>query len=202
MIGILALQGDVIEHANALAARGIPCKLIRYPEHLEGINGLIIPGGESTTLTKLIRLSGLEKPLNVLIKSGLPVWGTCAGVILLSKGGILECVEVEVVRNAYGAQLDSFVKTGTFSGQQIQMIFIRAPRIRKVNDSCEVLSILEGHIVAVRSGNILLSTFHPELTDDPIFIDYFLSIIKASCKSPTSEIAEPVATVKSSGRKR
>ncbi len=202
MIGILALQGDVIEHVNALAARGIPCKLIRYPEHLEGINGLIIPGGESTTLTKLIRLSGLEKPLNVLIKSGLPVWGTCAGVILLSKGGILECVEVEVVRNAYGAQLDSFVKTGTFSGQQIQMIFIRAPRIRKVNDSCEVLSILEGHIVAVRSGNILLSTFHPELTDDPIFIDYFLSIIRASCKSPTSEIADPVATVKSSGRKR
>ena len=202
MIGILALQGDVIEHVNALAARGSSCKLIRYPEHLKGINGLIIPGGESTTLTKLIRLSGLEKPLNELIKSGLPVWGTCAGVILLSKGGILECVDLEVERNAYGAQLDSFVKTGTFSGQQIQMVFIRAPRIKKVNGSCEVLSIHDDHIVAARSGNILLSTFHPELTDNPVFIDYFLSIIRASCESPTSEIAEPVATVNPSGGKR
>jgi pyridoxal 5'-phosphate synthase pdxT subunit len=178
MIGILALQGDVIEHANALAERGIPCKFIRYPEHLEGINGLVIPGGESTTLTKLIRLSGLEKPLKGLIESSLPVWGTCAGVILLSKGGILECVDVHVERNAYGAQLDSFVRIGTFSGQQIQMVFIRAPRIIKVNGSCEVLSILDGHIVAARSGNILLSTFHPELTDNPLFIDYFLSMVR------------------------
>jgi 5'-phosphate synthase pdxT subunit len=177
MIGILALQGDVIEHANALAARGFPSQLIRYPEHLEGINGLIIPGGESTTLTKLIRLSGLEKPLKELIKSGIPVWGTCAGVILLSKGGILECVDAHIERNAYGAQLDSFVKTGTFSGQQIPMVFIRAPRINKVNGSCEILSVLEGHIVAARSGNILLSTFHPELTDNPVFLDYFLTII-------------------------
>jgi pyridoxal 5'-phosphate synthase pdxT subunit len=178
MIGILALQGDVIEHANALAVRSIPCKFIRYPEHLEGIEGLIIPGGESTTMTKLIRLSGLEKPLKELIKSGLPVWGTCAGVILLSKGGILESVDVHVERNAYGAQLDSFIKTGTFSGQQVQMVFIRAPRIRNVNGSCEVLSILDGHIVAVRSGNILLTTFHPELTDNPAFTDYFLSMIR------------------------
>ena len=202
MIGILALQGDVIEHANALAARSIPCKLIRYPEHLEGINGLIIPGGESTTLTKLIWLSGLEKPLNALIKSGLPVWGTCAGVILLSKGGILECSDVEVHRNAYGAQLDSFVKIGTFSGQQIPMVFIRAPKIKKVNSSCEVLSVLDNYIVAARSGNVLLSTFHPELTDNPVFIDYFLSIIRASCKSSTSEIAEPVAIENLSGGKR
>jgi pyridoxal 5'-phosphate synthase pdxT subunit len=177
MIGILALQGDVIEHASKLAERGIPHKFIRYPEHLEGISGLILPGGESTTLTKLIRLSGLEKPLNDLIKSGLPAWGTCAGVILLSKEGILECIDVEVERNAYGAQLDSFVRAGTFSGQNITMVFIRAPRITRAGGSCEVLSVLDDHIVAARSSNILLSTFHPELTEDPVFIDYFLSMI-------------------------
>jgi 5'-phosphate synthase pdxT subunit len=177
MIGILALQGDVIEHVNKLTERGTPSRLIRYPEHLEGIKGLILPGGESTTLTKLIRLSGLEQPIKNLIKSGLPVWGTCAGVILLSKGGILECVDLEVERNAYGAQLDSFVKTGTFSTQQIPMVFIRAPRIRKAYGSCETLIVLDDHIVAARSGNILLSTFHPELTDNPVFIDYFLSMI-------------------------
>ena len=85
MIGILALQGDVIEHAGKLACRDIVCKLIRYPEHLEGIDGLILPGGESTTLNKLIRLSGLEAPLKKLIETGIPVWGTCAGVILLSR---------------------------------------------------------------------------------------------------------------------
>ncbi len=176
MIGILALQGDVIEHVNKLAERGIPHKYIRYPEHLVGIRGLILPGGESTTLTKLIRLAGLEEPLKKLIKSGLPVWGTCAGVILLSKGGILECIDVNVERNAYGAQLDSFVKKGAFLGEEIPMVFIRAPRITSANGTCEVLSVLEGHIVAVRSGNILLSTFHPELTDDPVFIDYFISM--------------------------
>jgi pyridoxal 5'-phosphate synthase pdxT subunit len=177
MIGILALQGDVIEHAGKLTEHGISSRLIRYPEHLEGIRGLILPGGESTTLTKLIRLSGLDKPIMDLIKSGLPVWGTCAGVILLSKGGILECVDLEVERNAYGAQLDSFVKTGTFYAQQIPMVFIRAPRIKKANGSCEALIVLDDHIVAARSGNILLSTFHPELTDNPVFIDYFLAMI-------------------------
>jgi pyridoxal 5'-phosphate synthase pdxT subunit len=176
MIGILALQGDVIEHVNKLAERGIPHKYVRYPEHLEGIRGLILPGGESTTLTKLIRLAGLVEPLKNLIKSGLPVWGTCAGVILLSKDGILECIDVNVERNAYGAQLDSFVKNGPFLNKQIPMVFIRAPRITKANGSCEILSVLDGHIVAVRSGNILLSTFHPELTDDSGFIDYFLSM--------------------------
>ncbi|HEY9159945.1 MAG TPA: pyridoxal 5'-phosphate synthase glutaminase subunit PdxT [Desulfomonilia bacterium] len=177
MIGILALQGDVVEHANKLAERGIPYKYIRYPEHLEGIKGLILPGGESTTLTKLIRLAGLVEPLKKLIKTGLPVWGTCAGVILLSKGGILECIDVNIERNAYGAQLDSFVKNGSFLEKQIPMVFIRAPRITRVNDSCEILSELDGHIVSVRSGNILLSTFHPELTDNPVFIDYFLSMV-------------------------
>jgi len=178
MIGILALQGDVIEHVNMLASFGQRSKLIRYPEHLEGISGLILPGGESTTMTKLIRLAGLEEPLKSFIMSGKAVWGTCAGVILLAKGGILESVDVEVERNAYGAQLDSFVKPGMFMEKEIPMVFIRAPRILSINEkTCQVLSSLDGHIVAAQSENIIISTFHPELTDNTVFIDYFLNLV-------------------------
>jgi 5'-phosphate synthase pdxT subunit len=178
MIGILALQGDVIEHVNMLASLGAASSLIRYPEHLEGISGLILPGGESTTMTRLIRLAGLDEPLKNFIRSGKPVWGTCAGVILLARGGILESADIEVERNAYGTQLDSFVKPGMFMEKEIPMVFIRAPRILSINEkTCNALSMLDGHIVAAQSKNILISTFHPELTGDTTFIDHFLNLV-------------------------
>ncbi len=188
MIGILGLQGDVSEHRSYLLSRYPSIRIVKKPSDLIGIQGLVLPGGESTTMTKLIRSSGLEDPVRTLLLQGLPVWGTCAGTILLSRGGIWPVVEAEVERNAYGTQLHSRVARGRIAGKDvfIPMVFIRAPKIVHVSNNVEILALDEGNIVAVRQGNAILTTFHPELTpDEPLFVDLFLNAVTGS-RPPSS----------------
>ncbi|HVN72432.1 MAG TPA: pyridoxal 5'-phosphate synthase glutaminase subunit PdxT [Desulfomonilia bacterium] len=179
VIGILALQGNVCEHRENLERYGAQNLLIRRPDELDGIDGLILPGGESTAMRKLIVSSGLKEPLRELILQGLPVWGTCAGVVLLAEGGIWQSVDIQVERNAYGSQIHSRVAKGIskITDREFSMVFIRAPRIRSFAGNVEILAELEGDIVAVRQNNILLTTFHPELTEDSPFTEYFLNIV-------------------------
>jgi pyridoxal 5'-phosphate synthase pdxT subunit len=179
-IGILGLQGDVEEHRAHLLARHPAVRIVKTPDDLSGLRGLILPGGESTAITKLIRSSGLEKPVRSLVGEGLPVWGTCAGTILLCRGGIWEIVDAEVERNAYGSQLQSSVRRGRIreTGKLVPMVFIRAPKIRSVATGVEVLADDGGDIVAARQGKVLLTTFHPELSPDPYFLDLFLGLAR------------------------
>jgi 5'-phosphate synthase pdxT subunit len=189
IIGILGLQGDVAEHITYLCLQGIVARVIKKPHELEGIEGLIIPGGESTTISKLLVSSGLLQPIKALIDEGLPVWGTCAGVILLSQEGLLESAPVKATRNAYGAQIHSFIGHGKIAGKITPMVFIRAPKIEWLSPDVEVLSTLDGNIVAARHKNILLTAFHPELTKDCTILDIFLEMIAAQkSKSKSSQI--------------
>jgi pyridoxal 5'-phosphate synthase pdxT subunit len=198
MIGILGLQGDVEEHSSYLLSRCRHARSIKRPSDLEGINGLVLPGGESTTISRLIRSSGLEEPVRSLLINGLPAWGTCAGTILLCRGGIWAMVEAEVERNAYGSQANSSVRPGRVRGRDepVPMVFIRAPRITGVSKNVEILASNGNDIVAVRQGTILLTTFHPELTPgDSFFLQAFLDLVagskliarpdgNSSCQSP------------------
>jgi pyridoxal 5'-phosphate synthase pdxT subunit len=181
MIGILGLQGDVEEHERHLHVRCPAVRIVKRPPDLQGIRGLVLPGGESTAISRLIRSSGLESPVLSLIRKGLPVWGTCAGTILLCRGGIWESVDASVERNAYGSQLHSAVKQGRIhgSGRAVPMVFIRAPRIASLSERVNVLAEEGGDVVAARQGNILLTTFHPELSTDPFFLDLFLDMTGA-----------------------
>ncbi len=178
MIGILGLQGNIAMHQQHLARHNVKSRAVKKPEQLEGLSGLILPGGESTTISKLIRFSGLEQPVKALIDAGLPTWGTCCGVVLLGKGGIWQSAEVDVERNAYGSQLQSVIKEGraAWSDAEVRMAFIRAPRIASVAEEVKILARLDGDIVAARQQNILLTTFHPELTGDAELLDYFLDM--------------------------
>ena len=182
MVGILALQGDVREHQENLQRHGMQSTCIRRPSDFDGIDALILPGGESTTIQRLIISSGLLEPVKAYIQKGLPLWGTCAGVVLLAKGGLLECVEILVDRNAYGSQLYSRVAKGKSQvvDGEISMAFIRAPRIRSDTGNVEVLCRLDGYIVAIRQRNILLTTFHPELTPENPFTSYFIDMVRIS----------------------
>jgi pyridoxal 5'-phosphate synthase pdxT subunit len=181
MIGILALQGNVLEHRENLGRHGVQSRCIRIPGDLDGIDGLILPGGESTTMRLLIASSGLKDPVMSLIREGLPVWGTCAGVILLAQGGPWQSLDVQVERNAYGPQLYSRVAKGmsAVSDRESSMVFIRAPRIRPLGD-VEILAQLDGDVVAARQHNILFTTFHPELSDSSPFTEYFLNMVRQS----------------------
>jgi len=179
-IGILALQGDVLEHRLNLAKHGAGSRDIRRPEELDGIDGLILPGGESTAMRILIPPSGLNDGVKKLICRGLPVWGTCAGVILLARGGPWESLDVQVERNAYGPQLYSRVEKGRtmLSDKVVSMVFIRAPRIKLLSDDITVLANVKGDVVAACQRNILLTTFHPELSSDSQFTAYFLQMVE------------------------
>jgi pyridoxal 5'-phosphate synthase pdxT subunit len=179
MIGILALQGNVREHRLNLERHGVQSRFIRSPIELDGIDGLILPGGESSAMRKLIVSSGLKEPVQGLIRQGLPIWGTCAGVILLASGGIWQSVDIEVQRNAYGSQVYSKAAKGRsiITDKEISMVFIRAPRICSIPADVEILAELNGDFVAVRCSNILLTTFHPELTQDSPFTEYFLKMV-------------------------
>jgi len=179
IIGILALQGDVKEHMLNLRRHEVWSRCIRNPSDLDGINGLILPGGESTAMRRLVDTSGLTAPVRELILNGTPVWGTCAGVVLLAEGGVWNCAGIKVDRNAYGSQLHSRVARGrsAITGEEHSMVFIRAPRIREVSDDVTVLAECDGDIVGVRQRNILLTTFHPELTQDSAFTGYFISMV-------------------------
>ena len=186
-IGVLALQGGFIEHTAALDKLGIPNFTIRKRADLrDGLDGLIIPGGESTVMGKLLIETQLFEPIKALIHGGLPVFGTCAGMILLAQKIVNDehtyfgSIGVTVKRNAFGRQLGSFLSTGYFSGiGEIPMTFIRAPYIETANDNVTVLASVNGCKVAAESGNILVTAFHPELTDDLSVLKYFLSKVEA-----------------------
>ena len=170
-IAVLALQGAFIEHENILKKLGIEYFEIRQKKDaLEEFDGLIIPGGESTAQGKLLHDLGIFDILKEKILKGLPVFGTCAGLIMLAKKIDNDnrvhfgTMDIEVVRNAYGRQLGSFTVIDKFANEDIPMVFIRAPYIKKINESCQVLSVVDERIVAARSNNQLVTAFHPELT--------------------------------------
>jgi pyridoxal 5'-phosphate synthase pdxT subunit len=169
-IGVLSVQGAFIEHKNALRRLGADIVDIRKEADLkQPVDALVFPGGESTAMRRLIEGNGLFEALQALIADGIPVLGTCAGMILLSKeviGGepFFPAVDITVRRNAYGRQLSSFIFNGTFDHDPLEMVFIRAPRIERTGQNVTVLSCIEGTPVAVKEGNIILTAFHPELS--------------------------------------
>ncbi len=192
-IGVLALQGDFIEHEAVLRRLGVETRQVRLPEQLEGLDGLIIPGGESTTIGKLAVAYGLIEPLRRFGQSRA-IWGTCAGAIFLSRDAkreqpLLALMDITVERNAFGRQVNSFVTElavpalGDEPERPFRAVFIRAPLIERVGPGVEVLAQLPSDsrrptpaIVAARQGHWLATAFHPELTDDPRFHRYFLSL--------------------------
>ena len=183
-VAILALQGAFAEHAATLDRLGVDHFEIRLPRDLERpFDGLILPGGESTVMGKLLRDLGLFQPLRDRIAAGLPVFGTCAGLILLAKdvdGGIpcFATMDIAVKRNAYGRQLGSFYTEAPCKGVgTVPMTFIRAPYIESVSGSTQVLATVDGNIVAARQGNQLVTAFHPELSEDLAVHSYFLQLI-------------------------
>ena len=165
-IGVLALQGDFEAHAKVLEQLGAEPRKVRVPADLEGLDGLVIPGGESTTMTLGIEREGLAEPLRELVRSGAPVLGTCAGLIMLDREH-LGLLDVETRRNAFGRQLQSFEADLPVEGiGELRAVFIRAPWVDEHGEGVEVLAEVDGHPVAVRQGNILAVAFHPELTDE------------------------------------
>jgi len=174
-IGVLALQGAFREHALALRRLGADVSEVRLPEDLDGLDGLVIPGGESTTIMKLARLYGLD---DVIRDYPGPIFGTCAGMIVLDRVH-LGLADLEVDRNAYGRQVMSFEADVELEGETSPMhgVFIRAPRIRELGPDVEVLGELGGEPVLVRDGRLLLAAFHPELTDDPRVHELFLEMV-------------------------
>lgn len=185
-IGILALQGAFQEHKNILDSLNVDNCLIKTKEQLEDIDGIILPGGESTAMGKLLRDFDILEPLKEKIKNGFPVFGTCSGMILLaeklsnSEVVHLGAMGIEVKRNAYGRQLGSFETEADFKGidKKVEMVFIRAPYVEKVKENVEILSTVKENITAVREKNMLAVSFHPELTDDTSVHKYFLDIVK------------------------
>ncbi|AVH98399.1 MULTISPECIES: pyridoxal 5'-phosphate synthase glutaminase subunit PdxT [Streptomyces] len=191
VIGVLALQGDVREHLIALAAADAVARPVRRPEELAEVDGLVVPGGESTTISKLAALFGLMEPLRERIAAGLPVYGTCAGLIMLADkildprsgqetfGGI----DMIVRRNAFGRQNESFEAGVTVAGIEdgpVEGVFIRAPWVESVGADVEVLAEHEGHVVAVRQGRALATSFHPELTGDHRIHALFVDMVRAA----------------------
>jgi 5'-phosphate synthase pdxT subunit len=171
-IGVLAVQGNFREHAAMLRRLGAEVVEIRLPSQLDGLDGLVIPGGESTTFTRLMRLYGLDE---ALLEFGRPVFGTCAGMIVLDRNH-LGLVDLEVRRNAFGRQVASFETDLELPGQDepLRAVFIRAPWIDKVGPEVEVLAEVDGHPVLARQGRFLVAAFHPELTDDTRLHELFL----------------------------
>jgi 5'-phosphate synthase pdxT subunit len=178
-IGVLAVQGDFAEHAAMLRAIGVEPVQVRLPSDLEGLSGLILPGGESTAMRRLIDRWGLREPILELAGSGAPIFGTCAGMIILSKAiadgdaPVLPLLDVTVRRNAFGRQLDSFegeVNVPVLGDAPVHGVFIRAPIVEHIGPDVDVLARLDdGRIVAVRERNIVATAFHPELAGEPRF---------------------------------
>lgn len=192
LVGVLALQGDFREHLavlNGLGAEAIP---VKRPEELERVNGLVIPGGESSVMDKLSRMFGLAEPLKAAIRSGLPVYGTCAGLIMLADSvrdsidgqQTLGGFDLVVRRNAFGSQLDSFetdLDVPVLGDRPVRAVFIRAPIVESVGDNATALAALaDGRVVAVEQGNLLGTSFHPEITGETRFHEYFLAKVRAA----------------------
>lgn len=191
-VGVLALQGDVAEHVSVLIACGVYPTLVRRPAELASVDALVLPGGESTTIAQLAEIFGLYQPIRDRITAGMPVYGSCAGMILLADA-ILDAKEgqktfggldITVRRNAFGRQIDSFESDIAFadgSSELMHAVFIRAPWVEKIGAGVQVLASVDSHPVAVRSNNILATAFHPELTGDFRIHRYFIE-----------EVARPV----------
>ncbi|MFT8470111.1 MAG: pyridoxal 5'-phosphate synthase glutaminase subunit PdxT [Oenococcus sp.] len=183
-IGVLALQGAVSEHVKALEKSGAQAVTVKHPAELSGLDGLVLPGGESTTMRRLMDRSGLFEAVKKFAETKA-VFGTCAGLILMAKqiegrkGPHLGLLDIDVKRNAFGSQVDSFQTTLDIKdvAENFDGIFIRAPYIKSVADNVQVLSTYEDHIVACRQGRFLACAFHPELAGDSRFHDYFVKIV-------------------------
>jgi 5'-phosphate synthase pdxT subunit len=191
-IGVLALQGDVREHMRMLQDVGATATAVRRPAELDAVDGLVIPGGESTTMWKLAEIFDMLEPLRMRIKDGMPAYGSCAGMIMLADriedgaegqqtiGGI----DMVVRRNAFGRQIDSFESDLRFAGEPVRAVFIRAPWVESVGADVEVLGTAEpgDRIVAVRQGPLLATSFHPELTGDARVHHYFVDMVRGSSR--------------------
>lgn len=186
-IGILSYQGTVAEHKNILSKiENVEPVEVKTLDTLNSVDALILPGGESTTISKLLNIFGLMEPLRERIKNGMPVWGTCAGLILLAKdiegeNAHLKVMDIAVRRNAYGRQIDSFRANAVIPEidiSPIPLVFIRAPFIKSAGKNVQVLLKIDGNIVAARQDNMLATSFHPEFTDDLRVHKYFIDMIK------------------------
>lgn len=194
LVGVLALQGDFREHENVLQGCGVATRRVRTVEDLEGIDALVVPGGESTTMSNLALRWGLMEPMRELVRGGLPAYGSCAGMIMLADrivGGrpdqeTIGGLDVTVVRNAFGRQVDSFeadIEVPVLGPRPLHAVFIRAPWVEEASESVEVLGRIAagpaaGRIVAVRQGHLLATSFHPELTGDPRVHEYFVEMVR------------------------
>jgi 5'-phosphate synthase pdxT subunit len=205
VIGVLALQGDVREHLAALQAAGAQARPVRRPQELAEVDGIVVPGGESTTMANLAVRFGMLEPLRTAVRAGLPAYGSCAGMIMLADtvldapagqptiGGL----DVTVRRNAFGRQVDSFESTVAITGvpgPPVHAVFIRAPWVEQVGPDVEVLGRVEGgpadgKIVAVRQGRLVATSFHPELTGDPRVHALFVELVRAAVAERTRDHA-------------
>ncbi|MEU1679601.1 pyridoxal 5'-phosphate synthase glutaminase subunit PdxT [Micromonospora zamorensis] len=197
VIGVLALQGDVREHVAALAAAGADARPVRRPTELDAVDGLVIPGGESTTISKLTDIFEMREPIDKRIADGMPVYGSCAGMIMLATVVLdgrpdqrgFAGIDMTVRRNAFGRQVDSFeapVEITGVPGEPFHAVFIRAPWVERVGAGVQVIgTVTDGpaadRIVAVRQGNLLATSFHPELTGDLRVHAYFVDLVRAAC---------------------
>lgn len=189
-LGVLAIQGDFLEHIQVLDRIGVKSEEIRLPEQLDEIDGLIIPGGESTTIAQLIDIYGFRASLTRKVESGMPVWGTCAGMIIIAdhltdhRPEPLHLMNISVSRNAFGRQVDSFeidLEIDGIPGLPFRCVFIRAPAVNSIEDNVQILASLgEDNPVAVKQNNMLATSFHPELTDDTRVHELFVNIVKAA----------------------
>lgn len=186
-VGVLALQGDVVEHLAALERAGAQAIAVKTPADLARVDGLVIPGGESTTVMKLLDRFGLAKPIVERVRAGMPLWGTCMGMIVAARdvAGLeqptLGLIDITVRRNAFGRQNESAeveLPIAALGPQSFPAIFIRAPWIERVGPGVELLASRDGHGVMVREGNVLGTSFHPELTHDPRVHAYFLKMVE------------------------
>ena len=196
-IGVLAVQGDFAEHIAILRRLNVECREVRQPEQLEGLDGLIIPGGESTTLSRLMSIYHLREPVQAMARAGKGVWGTCAGMIMLAHEITeadpvpLQVMDIGVQRNAFGRQIDSFEQDLDIAGLEpdpFHAIFIRAPVVIRVGHQVKTLATLpNGQAVAVRQGNLMATAFHPELTNDTRLHRYFLDLTAVPASPPGRE---------------
>ena len=183
-VGVLALQGAFAAHSDCLTSIGVQSIEVRNPEQLSSVDALLMPGGESSTMSQLLESSGLFDPIAARIADGMPVFGTCAGMILLASEILdgrsdqrsFSAIDISVRRNAFGRQVDSFEATVNSSVGDFHGVFIRAPRIERVGEDVAVLGSINDEPVLVRQGNVLAASFHPELSNDARLHEYFVSI--------------------------
>ena len=191
VIGVLAIQGDFAAHARALRRIGVDAIEVRRSNDLDATDGLIVPGGESTTMLKFIEEENLAESITDFARQGKPIFGTCAGAILLAREvynpaqASIGLIDIGVERNGYGRQVDSFIAEveTAIEGGPLEAVFIRAPRIRGAGPNVEVVASLNDEPVLVREGNILAATFHPELTEDTRVHSLFVEMVRAASKS-------------------